>query len=117
MKEKIVFSWSGGKDSAMALHDILRSGNYDVSRSDDHRHESISTDPVCTGFAESLLEAQAEATGIPCDKIYMSYKPTNLEYESEAASERNFESYKAKEFIVIDSSETFFSEGLKAYLR
>jgi tRNA(Ile)-lysidine synthase TilS/MesJ len=26
-RERIIFGWSGGKDSAMALQEILRSGN------------------------------------------------------------------------------------------
>src|SRR5437867_2863413 len=30
MKEPVVISWSGGKDSAMALYEVQRSGAYDV---------------------------------------------------------------------------------------
>ena len=30
-KIKAVFNWSGGKDSALALHKILQSGEYEVS--------------------------------------------------------------------------------------
>ena len=29
-KEKVVFSWSGGKDSALALHEIRQSGRYEI---------------------------------------------------------------------------------------
>src|SRR5450631_3345135 len=72
-KEKIVFSWSGGKDSAMALHEILRAGLYDVVA----LLTTVTTqyERICMhGVRESLLEAQAKAIGIPCDKIYMSYE-------------------------------------------
>ena len=30
LKEKIVVGWSGGKDSAFALYEILKSGGYEV---------------------------------------------------------------------------------------
>ena len=30
MKDKIVFCWSGGKDSALALHRLLVEGKYEV---------------------------------------------------------------------------------------
>jgi len=30
MKERVVMSWSGGKDSAMALHELLRGGEHEV---------------------------------------------------------------------------------------
>ena len=29
MKEKVIISWSGGKDIAMALHEINKSGKYE----------------------------------------------------------------------------------------
>ena len=30
MKTKVIFSWSGGKDSALALYKILNDDNYEV---------------------------------------------------------------------------------------
>jgi len=30
MREKVVLSWSGGKDSSMALHALLRDERYEV---------------------------------------------------------------------------------------
>ena len=29
-KEKIILSWSAGKDSALALHELMRSGIYEI---------------------------------------------------------------------------------------
>ena len=83
-KEKIVFSWSGGKDSALALHAILRSGKYEVVS----LLTTIATPQsrICMhGVRESLLEDQAAAIGVPCEKIYMSEHPTNSEYEEKLA--------------------------------
>lgn len=111
MKEKIVFSWSGGKDSAMALHEILRSGSYDVVA-------LITTvtsqyQRICMhGVRESLLEAQAKATGIPCDKIYMSYEPTNQEYEAKLKA--TLHTYLAKGIKRVVFGDIFL-EDLKAY--
>ena len=31
MGERVLLSWSGGKDSALALHELSRSGEYDVA--------------------------------------------------------------------------------------
>jgi len=37
MKEKILFTWSGGKDSAMALHELRKNAGYEISSAvDDH---------------------------------------------------------------------------------
>ncbi len=80
-KEKIVFSWSGGKDSALALHEVLRSGLYEVVS----LITTIATPQqrICMhGVRESLLEDQAAAIGVPCEKIYMSERPSNNEYEA-----------------------------------
>jgi diphthamide synthase (EF-2-diphthine--ammonia ligase) len=30
MSEKVIVAWSGGKDSALALHETLESGRYEV---------------------------------------------------------------------------------------
>jgi uncharacterized protein (TIGR00290 family) len=70
MKERIVMSWSGGKDSAMALHELLRGDTHEVvslltSVSEEYRRISHH------GVRESLLDAQAKAIGIPLRKVYL----------------------------------------------
>ena len=85
MKEPIVISWSGGKDSAMALHELLRGGAYEVvslltTVSEEFRRISHH------GVPESLLDEQAKAIGIPLRKAYLPSGPaggrTNEVYES-----------------------------------
>src|SRR5439155_12363471 len=85
MKEPVVMSWSGGKDSAMALQELLRSGKYEVvslltSVSEEYRRISHH------GVRESLLDEQAKAIGIPLRKVYLPSGPsggcTNDVYES-----------------------------------
>jgi uncharacterized protein (TIGR00290 family) len=66
----VVMSWSGGKDSALALHELQSDPRYEVvalmtSVSDEFRRVSHH------GVREELLEAQAAAIGIPLTKIYL----------------------------------------------
>lgn len=70
MKTPIVMSWSGGKDSAVALHELLNDDEYEVvalltSVSEGYRRISHH------GVRETLLDQQAEAIGIPLAKIYL----------------------------------------------
>ena len=62
----LVLSWSGGKDSAMALFELLRDPAWHVERlltsvSDEFRRVSHH------GIREELLEMQAAAIGLPLD--------------------------------------------------
>jgi len=66
----VVMSWSGGKDSALALHELRADPRYEVvalmtSVSEEFRRVSHH------GVREELLEAQAEAIGVPLTKIYL----------------------------------------------
>jgi uncharacterized protein (TIGR00290 family) len=63
-------SWSGGKDSAAALHELLKADVFEVvalltSVSDEYRRISHH------GVREVLLEQQAEAIGVPLDRVYL----------------------------------------------
>lgn len=66
----LVMSWSGGKDSALALYELERDPRYEVvglmtSLSDEYRRISHH------GVREELLDAQAAAIGLPLIKIYL----------------------------------------------
>jgi uncharacterized protein (TIGR00290 family) len=78
-KEKIVFCWSGGKDSALALHKILQNGGYEV----------VSLLTTCSehfqrvsmhGVRLELLEKQAATIGLPLEKMFVSQRSSNDEY-------------------------------------
>lgn len=78
-KEKVVFCWSGGKDSALALNRILR----------DDRFEVVALLTTCNehfqrvsmhGVRIELLEQQAQAIGLPLEKIFLSQRSSNEEY-------------------------------------
>jgi uncharacterized protein (TIGR00290 family) len=70
-KEKVVLSWSGGKDSAMALYELRRSQEYEVV--------SLLTTVAAEfdrvshhGVRAQLLEAQAAAIGLPLQTLSIS---------------------------------------------
>ena len=70
MKIPVVLSWSGGKDSAMALHELSRHADYEVvglltTVSDEYKRISHH------GVREELLDLQAAAIGLALDKIYL----------------------------------------------
>ncbi len=83
-KKKVVFSWSGGKDSAMALHELRQDDRFEVVAlltTVAEEYGRISHH----GVREELLEQQAASIGIPLSKLYLpasSPQPcTNAQYE------------------------------------
>ena len=80
MGTKAIMSWSGGKDSAMAL--------YEIQRADDWEIEGLLTtitqdyDRVCMhGVRTALLDQQATALGLPLDKIYLDANGSQEAYD------------------------------------
>ena len=74
MQTPVLMSWSGGKDSAVALNELLRSSDYEVvalltSVSAEYRRISHH------GVREELLDAQAAAIGLPLEKVYLPSSP------------------------------------------
>ncbi|XOV67407.1 MAG: diphthine--ammonia ligase [Fluviicola sp.] len=75
---KTYFNWSTGKDSALALHYLLKDDRYDIAQ----LLTSVNTtfDRVTMhGLRRSLMEKQIEAVGIPCDTIEL---PENTDMET-----------------------------------
>jgi uncharacterized protein (TIGR00290 family) len=66
---RVVMSWSGGKDSAMALQRLRADPRYEVSgllTTFSRRYRRVSHH----GVREELMERQAEAIGLPLHKLY-----------------------------------------------
>ena len=80
-KKQVVLSWSGGKDSALALAALRREGEYDVVgllTSVTREYDRISVH----GVRRSLLRAQAESVGLPLTEITLEKNCTNESYEA-----------------------------------
>ena len=81
MQEKVLLSWSGGKDSMMALYEFSRDPNIQVSAllttvTEDYDRISMH------GVRRVLLEEQARALGLPLKQVYIPKQATNEIYES-----------------------------------
>jgi uncharacterized protein (TIGR00290 family) len=80
MGEKVIVAWSGGKDSALALYDILKTKRYEVLEllttvTQDYDRISIH------GVRRVLLEQQADALGFPLEKMLIPKGVSDAEYE------------------------------------
>ena len=78
-KEKIIMSWSGGKDSSMALHKLLLNNKYEVKyllTTIYKPNKRVSMH----GVPEELMIQQTKNIGIPFKIIYIEEK-THNEYE------------------------------------
>ncbi|MDD5218025.1 MAG: diphthine--ammonia ligase [Candidatus Omnitrophica bacterium] len=78
--QKVIMAWSGGKDSAMAFEALKKDGGFEVVALLTTVTEVYGRISM-HGVREELLESQARALGIPLDKIYLSQKASDAEYE------------------------------------
>ena len=79
--ERVLLTWSGGKDSAMALHELQSSGAYEVLAlltTVTEQYDRVSMHGVRT----ALLERQADSLGLPLEKVYIGANASNEEYEA-----------------------------------
>ncbi|HDZ86703.1 MAG TPA: ATP-binding protein, partial [Actinobacteria bacterium] len=79
--KKVLFSWSGGKDSALALYEIQKDPAYEVvalltTVTEDYDRVSMH------GFRTELLVAQAASLSLPLKQIKISKDATNDDYEN-----------------------------------
>ena len=79
--EPILFCWSGGKDSAMALHTLLQQNNVHITAlltTVTEGYERISMH----GVRRELLERQAKSIGLPLHEVRIPQQCVNPIYEA-----------------------------------
>ncbi|MDY7040724.1 MAG: ATP-binding protein, partial [Chloroflexota bacterium] len=81
MTERVLLAWSGGKDSALALHEIHKTDACRVMAllttvTEDFDRISMH------GVRRQLLEKQARSLGYPLEIVFISEHCANEEYES-----------------------------------
>ena len=84
MPMPLVFSWSGGKDSAMALHVLLRDPQFEVISlltTVTEGYERISMH----GVRNELLRRQADSIGLPVQEVRIPPQCPNSIYEARMA--------------------------------
>lgn len=84
-RKRILLSWSGGKDSAWALHLLRAADEFEVVGllTTINRHFNR---VAMHGFREDLLDMQAEAAGLPLWKVDLPWPCSNDVYESKMAA-------------------------------
>jgi uncharacterized protein (TIGR00290 family) len=81
MPRPVVFAWSGGKDSAMALHCLLRDPRYEIAAlltTVTEGYERISMH----GVRRELLHQQANSIGLPLQEVRIPPQCVNTIYEA-----------------------------------
>jgi len=78
--EKVLFAWSSGKDSAMALHELQQGGECEIvglltTITEGYERVSIH------GVREELLDEQAASIGLPLTKVWIPQESSLDEYE------------------------------------
>jgi uncharacterized protein (TIGR00290 family) len=81
MVSKVLLTWSGGKDSALALFELKRM----------HEHEVVALLTTLTeeynrismhGIRDILLEFQVNSLSLPLERVYLSKDSCNEDYEA-----------------------------------
>jgi len=79
--EKVLFAWSGGKDSAICLYEIQKRARYEIvslltTITDGYDRVSLH------GVPRTLVEQQAHSLGLPIREVFISKGSSNEGYES-----------------------------------
>jgi uncharacterized protein (TIGR00290 family) len=111
MPEKILFSWSSGKDSALALHSIQQNKDLEIvalltTVTQDYDRVSMH------GVRRELLAKQAKSIGIPLEAVTISKNCSNEEWEEKIQEVLLF--YKIKGVTSVAFGDIFL-EDLKKY--
>ncbi|MGQ0636012.1 MAG: hypothetical protein ACT4QC_15485 [Planctomycetaceae bacterium] len=82
MSEPVILCWSGGKDSALALHALRQGAQFDVvglltTMTRDYDRISMH------GVRRDLLHRQAASVGVPLVEVWISQGAANAEYEAQ----------------------------------
>ena len=111
IEEGIVFSWSGGKDSAFALHEMKRTKTYRVTRLFTALTEGYDRISM-HGVRRGLLEEQSQSIGLPLDTMYIPKNSTNSDYELKLVE--LLEKYKRDGVCSVGFGDLFL-EDIRAY--
>ena len=100
-----------GKDSARAYYELQKAGSHEIVAlltTVTEGYDRISMH----GVRRSLLEQQAQALGVPVEKVYITQKASNEEYE--ARMKEKLLAYKTKGVFSVLIGDIFL-EDLKKY--
>ena len=111
MKKRLLFCWSGGKDSAFALWEVLKSNRPNVVAlltTVTRDYDRISMH----GVRRSLLEKQAASLNIPLEIVWIEKGSSNEDYEKQMGE--MLLKYKKRRISLVGFGDIFL-EDLRKY--
>lgn len=105
------FNWSGGKDSTLALHEMLQDPTRTIRyllTTVNEKYNRVSMH----GVRESLLIAQAESIGIPLHQVRLPESPDMAVYESHMSKHMDIMKQEGLTFAAFGD---IFLEDLRKY--
>ncbi|WP_253256101.1 Dph6-related ATP pyrophosphatase [Formosa algae] len=102
---KTYFNWSTGKDSALALYELMQDNNYTIVQlvtTVNSHYKLVSMH----GLRVELLEAQTEAIGLPIQYIELPEQPDMDDYNAIMTEATN--KLKAANFTHAAFGDSFF---------
>jgi len=105
--EAVLFCWSGGKDSCLALHELRRDHSREVAAlltTVTEGYDRISMH----GVRRELLERQAAALGLPLEIVTIPPACTNVDYE--ARMEAMLAKWKARDVRHVAFGDIFLQD-------
>jgi len=107
MPERILFGWSGGKDSCMTLAQLLNDDRYKVVALVTTVTEVFDRISM-HGVRRALLEAQVAALGIPLEMVYIPMDADHAAYQSRM--EAVFIRYRDQGITTVAFGDLFLAE-------
>ena len=104
---KILLSWSGGKDSAMALYEVMKNPDIEIAAlltTVTREYDRISMH----GVRCELLERQARSIGLPLEKVFISPGTSNDDYES--AMREMLDNYREQGVTTVAFGDIFLAD-------
>lgn len=103
--------WSGGKDSALALHALREGAQFDVVALLTTVTRDVDRISM-HGIRRELLQRQARSVGLPLDEVWISAGAANEEYETQM--EATLGKYRRRGICRVGFGDIFL-EDLRAY--
>lgn len=108
---RALLSWSGGKDSSLALYEVSRSGSFEIVSlltTLTREFDRVSMH----GVRRSLLEEQARCLQLPIEEVWIQKGAPNAEYESQMAKALSRHYSKGVRHVVFGD---IFLEDIRKY--
>ena len=83
--KKAIFNWSGGKDSAIALYEVMQNKEFEIEALVTTVNK-IKSRISMHGVREQLLDMQAKSIGLPLHKVMLDEMPSMEEYNAQMKS-------------------------------